>query len=115
MPLIEDPPVHKQVRGVPVEIRRDIYPAIVSFSFAKNPWPKSRAIITRTELIILVEGGTYIKEVYREPLLSLGGNNKMLKIETEDGSIQITKDGNCGCGSSLKSYRPFEQPVYIAP
>jgi hypothetical protein len=112
--LATTPPVHRR-NDSPVTVRADIYPAKVSFSFDEHNYPNMRAVVTLNEVLVLVEGGTSILELYRAPLLDVQGTRTSLTATTEDGEVVIRKDGgNCGCGSSLKSYRPFGNATRMA-
>lgn len=104
---------HIQVQ-TPTEIRSDTYPANVVFSFATHSYPKARAIVTKTDVLVLVEGGTQIMVLYFAPLLDAQGDGRSIVATTEDGTVTISKAPGCGCGSGLKSYRPYRDSVRMA-
>ena len=111
--LNTSPPRHERVAGT-VAIRSDVYPANVEFSFATNPYPKTRAIITADEIIVLVEDGRPPGVLSRERLEDVSGSRSQVMATTVDGTIRVTRQNGCGCGSSLKTYRPFDRVVALA-
>lgn len=105
---------HRQVTESTI-IRSDTYPAVVDMSFATYSYPLVRAIVTMDRVVVLVEGGTRVCELYSAPMLDVEGNNRQITVTTEDGTLTISKrKGNCGCGSSLKSYRAFRDSQRMA-
>src|SRR3954470_9831839 len=97
--LNAQPPRHeKEARRVAV--RSDVYPANVEFSFGTNPYPKTRAIVTADEVIILVADGNPPGVLYRERLEDVVGTRAAVTATTADGTVTITRAGGCGCGSS---------------
>jgi len=102
----------KEARSVAV--RSDVFPANVDFSFATNPYPKTRAIVTADEVIVLVEDGNPPGVLYRERLEDVTGTRAQVTATTADGTVTITRGGGCGCGSSLRSYRPFARSMALA-
>lgn len=97
-----------------VRLRTDIYPANVAFSFADNPYPRARALVTIDEVIVLVEGGYEVSELYRGLLEDVRGSRTEIVATTSDGDVTITRQGGCGCGSRLKTYRPFARTLAMA-
>lgn len=107
------PVPHQQVRGT-VQIRADVYPANVVYSFAHNEYSQSRAIVTADEVIVLVDGRDTPNVYYRGRLENVGGTHDMLVATTADGTVTVTRAQGCGCGSRLKSYQPFTRAVRMA-
>lgn len=106
------PTPHTPVVGT-VQVRADVWPATVVYSFADNPFPKSRVIITADEITVLVEsGGPSV--YYTGRLEDYSGDRKSLVATTADGTITVTKASGCGCGSKLKTYRPYSRAVRMA-
>jgi hypothetical protein len=105
--------VHRPVTESTI-LRADTYPAKVTFSFATHSYPRARAIVTMDRIVILVEGGTQIMELYSAPLLDVEGNHRSITATTEDGTITFSKAPGCGCGSSLKSYRAYRDSQRMA-
>jgi len=97
-----------------VRLRTDIYPAEVVFSFAENRYPRARAVVTADEIIVLVEGGYEVSQLYRAYLEDVSGSRTQIIATTSDGDITITRQQGCGCGSRLKSYRPFARTMSMA-
>ena len=97
-----------------VMVRTDIYPANVVFSFAVNDYPRARAILTADEILILVEGGYEVVTLYSARLENVTGTRTEIVATTADGEITITRQQGCGCGSRLKSYRPFARTMAMA-
>jgi hypothetical protein len=91
-----------------------VFPADVQFSFATHPYPKARAIVTADEVIVLVEDGNPPGVLYQARLVDVSGTRQALTAITEDGTVTITRAGGCGCGSRLRSYRPFGRSVALA-
>jgi hypothetical protein len=109
--LNETPYPHEVIEG-PVKVRNDVYPANVRFSFGVNPYNRARAIITADRLLVLVENGARGAGVlYDEKLEDLAGDRRQIVATTADGEITISRAGGCGCGSSLRSYRPFSRSL----
>lgn len=106
-------PRHEKVSGT-VAIRSDVFPASVQFSFADNPYPKVRAIVTADEVIVLVEDGNPPGVLYQERLDDVSGTRQTLTATTADGTVTIARGGGCACGSRLRSYRPFGRSVMLA-
>lgn len=105
--------VHRQVTESTI-IRSDTYPAKVTFSFGTHSYPRARAIVTMNRVVVLVEGGTQMMELYSAPLLDVEGNHRQITATTEDGTVTISKAPGCGCGSGLKSYRAFRDSQRMA-
>jgi hypothetical protein len=106
-------PRHEQRSGT-VGVRSDVFPASVQFSFADNPYPKVRAIVTADEVIVLVEDGNPPGVLYQERLVDVSGTRQYVQATTEDGTVTITRGGGCACGSRLRSYRPFGRSIALA-
>lgn len=106
------PVPHAMVRGT-VAVRADVFPANVEFSFLDDQVSKSRTIVTADEVIVLAEGvrGGNPNVVYSGRLEDVTGDRKALVATTADGVVTITRGSGCGCGSRLKSYRPFQRAV----
>lgn len=112
--MLNSPPVpHERAAGT-AAMRADVYPASVVFSFDTNPFPRSRAVVTADRVIVLVEAGRGIGVLYDERLEDVSGDRNMVVATTADGQVTITKQGGCGCGSRLRSYRPFGRMVAMA-
>jgi hypothetical protein len=113
--LNETPTPHQVIDGA-VKVRNDIYPAKVTFSFGTNPYPKSRAIVTADRVLVLVESGngSGAGVLYEERLEDVSGNRHQIVATTADGEVTISRAGGCGCGSSLRSYRPFSRSLRMA-
>lgn len=113
--MLNEPPTPHQVITEPVKVRNDVYPAEVTFSFATNPYPRSRAIVTADRVLVLVEGGaTGASVLYDERLEDLDADRKRIVATTADGVVTISRQSGCGCGSRLRSYRPFSQTLRMA-
>jgi hypothetical protein len=112
--MLNNPLPRHERRSGTVAIRSDVYPANVEFSFGTNPYPKTRAIVTADEVIVLVEDGRPPGVLYRERLEDVTGTRTALQAVTADGTVTITRQGGCGCGSTLKNYRPFDRSVALA-
>lgn len=97
-----------------VRLRTDVFPANVSFSFADNPYARARALITADEVIVLVEGGYEVAVLYRARLEDVTGTRTEIVATTNDGDVTITRQSGCGCGSRLKTYRPFARTMSMA-
>jgi len=113
--MLNDPPVpHKRVGGT-VPVRTDVYPANVSFSFGTHSYTRSRAIVTADTVIVLVENGSGPGVLYEGRLedVNLVDRTHLMAV-TEDGEVTISRQGGCGCGSRLRSYRPFGRAVRMA-
>lgn len=105
---------HVQVQGT-VPVRTDVYPASVQFSFTDNPYPKARAILTADTVLILIDatgGPAVLYEGRLEDVRVV--DRKHVVATTADGDVTISRGGGCGCGSTLKSYRPFGRAVSMA-
>ncbi len=111
--LYTDPIPHRKTEGA-VAVRADVYPANVTFSFGVNPYPRSRAIITADTVTVLVEGGSGAAVLYEGRLEDYSGDRTRLVATTADGEITVTRQSGCGCGSRLRSYRPFGRAVRMA-
>ena len=48
-----------------------------------------------------------LEDVHRRP-------QQIVTATTADGDVTITRGGGCGCGSRLRSYRPFGRAVRMA-
>jgi len=97
-----------------VQVRTDIYPANVTFSFAENLYPRARVLVTVDEVIVLVEGGYEVSVLYRALLEDVKGSRTEIIATTSDGDVTITRQSGCGCGSRLKTYRPFARTMSMA-
>jgi hypothetical protein len=116
MMLHTNPIPHQKTEGA-VAVRADVYPANVTFSFGVNPYPRSRAIITADTVMVLVEGGSGgsgASVLYEGRLEDYSGDRTRLVATTADGEITVTRQSGCGCGSRLRSYRPFGRAVRMA-
>jgi hypothetical protein len=111
--LNETPTPHEVISG-PVKVRHDVYPATVAFSFAENPYTRARAIVTVDRLLVLVENGSGAGVLYDERLEDVSGTRHQLVATTADGDITISRQAGCGCGSRLRSYRPFGRTLRMA-
>jgi hypothetical protein len=114
--MLNEVPTPHQVLDGPVKVRNDIYPAKVTFSFGVNRYPKSRAIVTADRVLVLVEGGngTGAAVLYDERLEDVSSDRRQIVATTADGDVTISRAGGCGCGSSLRSYRPFGRSLRMA-
>jgi hypothetical protein len=112
--MLNETPVPHQVITEPVKVRHDIYPATVIFSFAEHPYTRARAIVTVDQLLVLVEGGSGAAVLYDERLEDVSGNRRQLVATTVDGEVTISRQAGCGCGSRLRSYRPFSRSLRMA-
>lgn len=97
-----------------VALRSDVFPANVTFSFATHNYPKVRSIVTADEIIVLVDGAYAPAVLYRGYLEDVVGNQAQVVATTSDGEITISRAQGCGCGSRLRSYRPFTQTMALA-
>jgi hypothetical protein len=113
MMLNTSPIPHQKSEGA-VAVRADVYPANVTFSFGLNPYPRTRAIVTADTVLVLVEGGGGAAVLYESRLEDVSGNRAQLVATTADGTVTITRQTGCGCGSRLRSYRPFARSVRMA-
>ena len=105
---------HVQVEGA-VPVRADVYPAQVQFSFTDNPYPKTRAILTADTVLILVEATGGPAVLYEERLENVAiPDREHIIATTVDGDVTISRGSGCGCGSTLKSYRPFGRSIHMA-
>ena len=113
--LNETPTPHQVIDG-PVKVRNDVYPADVTFSFGANPYNRSRAIVTADRVIVLVESGNGAGAavLYDERLEDVTGDRKQIVATTADGEVTISRASGCGCGSRLRSYRPFGRSLRMA-
>lgn len=112
--MLNNPPIpHSRVGGT-VSMRADVFPAGVTFSFASNPYTRSRAILTVDKILVLVEAGTRVGVLYEAKLEDVSGDRKQVLATTADGEVTITRQTGCGCGSRLRSYRPFGRMVAMA-
>lgn len=114
--MLNDPPVPHE-RGGTMAMRADVYPASVSFSFGQHRFSRARAIVTADRVIVLVEAGigpSGIGVLYNEKLEDVSGDRNHVTATTADGQVTITRQGGCGCGSKLRSYRPFGRMVAMA-
>jgi hypothetical protein len=113
--MLNSPPVPHQKTSGTVPVRTDVYPATVEFSFASNPYPRTRAIITADTVLVLVEGGQSAAVLYEERLEDVATvGRRQIVATTADGTVTIARQGGCGCGSRLRSYRPFGRAVRMA-
>jgi hypothetical protein len=109
--MLNTPPLpHEPVQGT-VPVRTDVYPATVAFSFGTHNYSKARAIVTADSILVLVEAGTAPGVLYEGRLENLTFNGQTAVATTEDGDVTISRAGGCGCGSRLRSYRPFGRAV----
>jgi len=106
---------HQRVNGA-VAVRADVFPAVVSFSFAEDKHQRARAILTADEVIVLVESGTSAPSVlYQERLEDVQFlSRQTVTATTADGEVTISRGSGCGCGSRLRGYRPFGRTVRMA-
>jgi hypothetical protein len=115
--MLNDPPVPHRRSGGVTPVRSDVYPADVAFSFATNPYSRARAIVTADTVMVLVENGTPSGAgvLYEGRLEDVNLVNRThLVAVTADGEVTITRQAGCGCGSRLRSYRPFGRAVRMA-
>jgi hypothetical protein len=111
--LYESPVPHQRTDGS-VLVRTDVYPANVSFSFASNPYPRARAILTVDKVLILVDGLGGAAVLYEERLENVSIGQTSVVATTVDGDVEISRQGGCGCGSTLRGYRPFGRAMAMA-
>jgi len=97
-----------------VQVRADIFPASVYFSFAQNPYNKARAIVTADRVVVLVDGQRIPRVLYDGRLNDVSGDRNQLVASTDEGQITITRARGCGCGSRLRSFKPFRSSVRMA-
>ena len=101
--------------GTPRQARvlLDVFPAIVTVTVeGAEPRTVSRTRAVLTEEMILVAadapGGPML--IFRERHVSheIGGRNDPSHVTTVSGkALTITRDANCGCGSRLRSWSPY--------
>jgi hypothetical protein len=105
------PVPHQQVRGA-VAVRADVFPAEVTFSFMGKRQSKARAILTADSVLVLTDGTTGPVVLYENRLEDVQFTSRTsVTATTADGEVTITRGGGCGCGSRLRSYRPFARTV----
>lgn len=98
----------------PVQLRADVYPANVGFSFATAPYSKMRAIVTADSVYVLVDGQGSPRLVYEGRLEDVTGDRKTMVATTADGQITISRAQGCGCGSRLKSFKAYRNAARMA-
>lgn len=108
-----DPIPYTPIEGQ-VQIRADVFPASVSFSFAHNPYNRARAIVTADRVVVLVDGQRTPRVLYDGRLESVSGDRNLLVATTSEGDVTITRASGCGCGSRLRSFRPYRSSVRMA-
>jgi hypothetical protein len=111
--LLPRPRTHTPV-AEPTQIRFDIYPATVAFSFGSHMFNKVRAIVTADQVVVLVDDQGGPSELYSGKLENIQGTRRHVQVETADGVITIERAQGCGCGSHLKNYKPFTRAARIA-
>ena len=97
-----------------VQIRADVFPATVAFSFAVNPYNRSRAIVTADRVLVLVDGQRTPRVLYDGGLNNVSGDRNQMVASTDDGEVTITRARGCGCGSRLRSFKPYRSSVRMA-
>jgi hypothetical protein len=112
--MLNDPPIPHSRTTTTVPMRADFYPATVAFSFGVNPYSRARAVVTADRVLVLVESGRGVGVLYEAKLEDVSGDRRQLVATTADGAVTITRQTGCGCGSRLRSYRPFGQMVAMS-
>jgi hypothetical protein len=97
-----------------VTLRADVYPANVAFSWEDGVTQKARVIVTADKIIVLVDGQGAPGVLYEGRLEDVVGDRKTLQATTADGTVSIQRGGGCGCGSKLKTYKPYKRAVRMA-
>lgn len=97
-----------------VQLRADVFPANVKFSFAKNPYNRSRAIVTADRVMVLVDGQRTPRLLYDGRLENVNGTSTQMVATTAEGEITIARAGGCGCGSRLRSFKPYRKAIRMA-
>jgi hypothetical protein len=120
-----DPTVEPEAL-VTQEVVYDLYPArICPVEAEQNAqfnlcWRgRVRVIVTRTMAYFFVEvpEAPGIGLLHSEPLVTASGGRSEpggILIELEGGSLRAHKDKGCGCGSRLRSLRPFPNTVQVS-
>jgi hypothetical protein len=99
------------------QMRADVYPATVQFSFGTHRYSRARAMVTTDRVIVLVEAGigpSGVGVLYDGRLEDVSGDRNQLTATTADGEVTIFRQSGCGCGSKLRSYRPYGRMVAMA-
>src|SRR4051812_21458529 len=112
--MLNSPPTPHERTSTTMAMRADIYPANVVFSFGQNPYTRARAIFTADRVLVLVEAGVGVGVLYEAKLEDFSGDRKQMTALTADGTVTVTRQSGCGCGSRLRSYRPFGRMVAMA-
>lgn len=111
-------------------IKQDVFPAIVAVAPATHETPVSelkstpttagalrlssaRVIVTEYRIIIAQDSATGPMVVFDEPITthfkSTKDKTKDSYVVTANGTkVAFQKDGQCGCGARLRSWRPFK-------
>lgn len=108
-----EPIPYSKINGQ-VQLRADVFPASVQFSFAENKYPKARAIVTADRVMVLVDGQRTPRLLYDGRLEGYTGDRNSLVATTAEGEITITRAQGCGCGSRLRGFRPYQKAIRMA-
>lgn len=108
-----DPITFTPIDG-PVQLRADVYPANVGFSFAESPYGKTRVIVTADSVLVLVDGQGSPRLLYEGRLEDVTGDRRTMVATTADGTISISRAQGCGCGSRLKTFKAYRSGVRMA-
>ena len=111
--LNASPVPHERIQGT-VPVRADVYPAQVDFSFGTHQYRRARAILTTDKVLVLVEAGSGAAVLYEGRLENVTADGKQVVATTADGDVTISRQSGCGCGGTLRSYRPFSRMVAMA-
>jgi len=110
--MLNTTPVPHQRVGGTVPVRADIYPANVQFSFGVNRHTRTRAIVTADKVLVLVDASSGPAVLYESRLEDVQVvDRRQMVATTADGEVTISRQGGCGCGSRLRSYRPFGKAI----
>ena len=113
-----DPKVEPRAQ-LALAVVHDLYPARICAEdtpsrerSVKNWRHRTRVIITQDHAYFFVESPEYpgIALLHDAPIVSMSGSKKDqtgIRLEFENEVIRLFPDQGCGCGSRLRTVRPF--------
>lgn len=98
-------------------ISLDLFPASVHVGSEDSPSLKDdyKVIVTDNYFYVITDTPEGAVLEVKEPLVSFEGNYKTGHVvETDQNVYYIRKSTNCGCGTRLRSLRPFKGVIHAS-